>query len=292
MNLHTLQRKMWDAVSQPLTPNETMRPWTLEGESTHSLAQSIIKPNDRLTSVERLEIYNRQYWFRILSSFQEDFSGLREIVGHTHFAALAQAYLTAYPSRSFTLRNLGSQLETWLHSNPTWILSHERLALDMVRLEWAEIAAFDAREEATLLPADMQQLEPTTTLRLQPHLQLLDLQYPVDDLLIAIRKADDANDPKRIDIKRACYKKSQPIHLVVYRSGFSIYFKRVERGAFLILKALQSGNSLPRSLAIAFSENKDKSIGGPQQIQTWFKEWSQLGWLCPSNVLQLKVREP
>ena len=29
-------------------------------------ASEFIKPNDRLSSFERLEIYNRQYWFRLL----------------------------------------------------------------------------------------------------------------------------------------------------------------------------------------------------------------------------------
>ncbi len=31
--------------------------------------RDFIKPNDRLTSFERLEIYNRHYWFRVLSAF-------------------------------------------------------------------------------------------------------------------------------------------------------------------------------------------------------------------------------
>ena len=36
----------------------------------------LVKPNDRLTSTERLNIYHRQYWYRILDSFNEDFPGL------------------------------------------------------------------------------------------------------------------------------------------------------------------------------------------------------------------------
>ena len=46
-----------------------------------AVASELIKPNDRLTSFERLEIYNRQYWFRILSGFAEDFPGLRAVSG-------------------------------------------------------------------------------------------------------------------------------------------------------------------------------------------------------------------
>jgi hypothetical protein len=42
-------------------------------------------PNDRLTSFDRLEIYNRRYWYRVLASMAEDFPGLRAILGQWRF---------------------------------------------------------------------------------------------------------------------------------------------------------------------------------------------------------------
>jgi len=39
-----------------------MRQRAQDGHSVAEEAESFIKPNDRLTSFERLEIYNRQYW--------------------------------------------------------------------------------------------------------------------------------------------------------------------------------------------------------------------------------------
>ena len=51
------------AVMTPLTRSERMRPVALDGRSMRAVASQIIKPNDRLTSFERLEIYNRQYCF-------------------------------------------------------------------------------------------------------------------------------------------------------------------------------------------------------------------------------------
>src|SRR5215472_7974181 len=105
MNLATIQRRMARAVMTPLTPDERMRAKAPDGRSLRKVAAEIIKPNDRLTSFERLEIYNRQYWFRILSAFAEDFPGLRAILGERRFDAAAKAYLTDCPSTSFTLRN-------------------------------------------------------------------------------------------------------------------------------------------------------------------------------------------
>ena len=156
MNLEQLQREVFDVIRQPLTASERMRKHTLDGRSTKEMVEKIIKPNDRLSSVERLEIYNRVYWFRILSSLADDFPGLRAVVGQHNFDKLITGYLTELPSESFTLRNLGSRLEEWLRRNPKFAPKTEHLALDMVRLEWADIDVFDSAELPKLTERDLQ----------------------------------------------------------------------------------------------------------------------------------------
>src|SRR6201984_440309 len=131
-NLKELQRRVAAVVMQPLTRQESMRRRTLDGRSIKTESEALIKPNRNLTSFERLEIYNRQYWFRVLSSFAEDFPGLRAILGASRFERLMRAYLDDCPSQSFTLRNLGSQLETWLLRNSNWVEPRASLALDIV----------------------------------------------------------------------------------------------------------------------------------------------------------------
>jgi len=106
MNLDQIQRGVFDAVRQPLTADENMRQRTRDGRSTREIAEAIIKPNDRLTSFERLEIYNRQYWLRILSALAEDFEGLRLIIGDKAFEKLSVADLVDCHSQSFALRNM------------------------------------------------------------------------------------------------------------------------------------------------------------------------------------------
>src|ERR1700742_1201477 len=146
MNLDQIQRAFFDVVRQPLTDDERMRDMTLDGRSTHKIAEEIVKPNDRLTSSERIEIYNRVYWFRLLSSLADDFPGLRAVIGQEKFDQVLLGYLTEMPSISFTLRDLGSRLEPWFRAHPEYIAGHERMALDMVSLEWADIEAYDTAE--------------------------------------------------------------------------------------------------------------------------------------------------
>ncbi len=73
MSLEAIQREMAAAVMMPLTADEDMRRTAPDGRAMSDVAGSFIAPNSRLTAFERLEIYNRQYWFRVLGALAEDF---------------------------------------------------------------------------------------------------------------------------------------------------------------------------------------------------------------------------
>src|SRR5215813_7516417 len=131
MDLAELQKRMGAAIFAPLARhNEISTEWQSE-------ADQLIKPNDRLAALERLEIYSRSYWFRLIDCFYDDFPGLAAALGVRTFDKLARAYLAERPSQSFTLRNLGEGLEAWLRAHSEYAGRHFDLALDMVRLEWA-----------------------------------------------------------------------------------------------------------------------------------------------------------
>jgi hypothetical protein len=186
MRLAELQREMASAIMQPLTTDEDMRSEAPDGRAMTAVAESFIAPNSSLTAFERLEIYNRQYWYRVLGALAEDFPALRTVVGSTAFEALSVAYLMAHPSRSFSLRNLGSKLAEWLAANPQWAGRRHRLAVDVVRIEWAFVESFDSAERTPLTLDQIATLDGGSRLALQPHLQLMDLNYPADDLVLAL----------------------------------------------------------------------------------------------------------
>ena len=289
MNLLDIQHRMLEAVMQPLTSGEQMQPRARDGRSMHEVAAEFIKPNDRLSSFERLEIYNRQYWFRVLASLEEDFRGLRAIIGPRRFEVLSKAYLVDCPSESFTLRNLGSRLDRWLRSHPEYIQPRAALALDMVLLEWAEIEAFDGAAEPVLVPGDVLASDPDPQFRLQPYLQLLSLRYPVDDLLVAIRKYDSDVEMasnaiserwKRTRVQKVVRQKPQAVYLVVHRVDYSVYFKRVAPEAFKFLHALREGKSLSAAVVLAFQGKDIQESRLLGIVRDWFENWSSLGWFC------------
>lgn len=290
MKLMRLQRTMARAVMQPLTATERMQRRAPGGGSMRRYAARFIKPNNRLTSFERLEIYNRQYWFRVLSSCYEDFPGLRAVLGERPFDAMAKAYLVANPSRSFTLRNLGSGLPSWLKKNPKWAGENLDLALDIVRLEWADVEAFDGKAEAALRQEDLANAaDAKLKLKLQPYISLLSFRYPVDDLLLEVRKDDEDTDfasnafterQKRKRVRAVAKLKPAQIFLAVHRIDYSVYFRRLEPEEFAILTALRDGKSLGAAVELGFRNSTVALEQRPAKVQEWFATWAALGWFC------------
>ena len=282
-----LQRHVAAAIMHPLTRNETMPRKRRDGTSNASEASKYIKPNDRLSSFERLEIYNRQYWFRLYSSFEEDFPGLKAVLGTTKFERLMRDYLTDFPSQSFSLRNLGSHLESWLLAHPQYIEPRGQLALDMARLEWAHIEAFDAAENPLLDADDLAGINEHSQLHLQPYLQVLELHYPVEDLLIELRSESGSSDSssnnasparKTRQVRRVSALTPEHIFLAVHRHENSVYYKRLDREDYLLLKALLAGYRIGDAIDLAFAESHIPEDERGRWLQQVFASWSALGW--------------
>ncbi len=289
--LKELQRAMWSLVSQPLTTANRMKPRTRDGRSTAAVAAEIAKPNDRLTSFERLEIYNRMYWFRVLDSLYEDCPGLRAVLGDAKFIRMAEAYLQKYPSRSFTLRNLPSRLEQFIREEPKWTRPHAALCRDLARFEWAQVEVYDGGAQPLFRAEDLTGANPAKLrLALQPYLQLLLLDYPVDDFLIAIKKreallrGDASNAPTGVRVAKA---RKVPLPrrakcaVAVHRMDGRIYFKRLEPAACKVLLAIRAGQPLAHALAAGLAGRGAHSAEKlAAQVQEWFRTWMQLGWFC------------
>ncbi|MES1260308.1 MAG: DNA-binding domain-containing protein [Acidobacteriota bacterium] len=291
MRLAEFQRRMAADVMRPLTAREHMAARAEDGELMKDRAAGYVKPNDQLTSVERLEIYSRSYWYRLLDSLYEDFPGLRAIVGDRKFTRLSEAYLSECPSTSYTMRDLGKKLEAWLTRNRAWAGRDIDLALDMVRLEWAHIEAFDEAELRVIGPEDLAEFNADLILGLQPYVRLLELQYPVDDLRIRINAQPDTHTaasntvvekrvrPFRPKVGRL---RKETVFVAVHRVDGDVYYRRLERGEFALLKSMARGGPLGRVLT------RDLRAAGARiavsEIQSglegWVAAWAQLGWLC------------
>jgi hypothetical protein len=288
MDLAALQREMAAAVMQPLTPDENMRRTAPDGRPMADVAASFIAPNSRLTAFERLEIYNRQYWYRVLGALAEDFPALRAVVGNSKFEALSIAYLAEHPSRSFTLRNLGSKLPVWLAAHPEHTGRRHKLAVDMAKLEWAFVEAFDAAELAPLTQRQIAALQAESQLTLQPYLQLVALHYPADDLVIELHRrekrqtseagvAHEEDSGTQTAVPRL---RPRPIWLAVHRVDLSVYYRRIGREEFQTLEAIRSGSPLGEAIEAGFVGSRIPEHKRGARVQEWFSDWAEFCWIC------------
>jgi len=288
MNLETLQREMAAAILLPLTPDEAMREKAPDGRRMADVAERFIAPNSRLSAFERLEIYNRQYWFRVLGALAEDFPALEAVVGGRAFEEMSVAYLAAHPSRSFTQRNLGWRLPEWLEENPRWAGRRQRLAVDVARIEWAFVEAFDG---AALMPLRLEEvatLDSGSGLALQPHLRLVELEYPADDLVLSLHEGQKseaseagqkheqgASAPAKLPRLRR-----RPTWVAAHRVELSVYYRRLEREEFLTLAAIRRGLPLGKALEAGFEGSQMQEARRAKRVGAWFAHWAELGWIC------------
>jgi hypothetical protein len=306
ITLAMLQRRMAAAVMQPLATSGRMSRTAASGIAMRKEAAEFIKPNARLTSVERLEIYSRSYWFRLLDAFADDFPGLRAVVGQVAFNRLSRAYLADCPSRSFTLRNLGARLEEWLRTNQRYGGRAPGLALDMARLEWAHIEAFDGAAERAVGPEDLVHLNSGFRARLQPYITLLDVDHPVDEIRIQVNREIEerentamvcASQDGRVRVRRVSTLRLRPafpsrIFLAVHRLNDTVYYRRLSPEEYLVLNAIRSGRRLGGAIEEGFRQSCAALDDRPAMVGSWFAAWAELGWLCaPSMVKKERVSE-
>jgi hypothetical protein len=276
---------MLDTIRRPLLSGERMQ------ESGGGTAEKIIKPNDRLTSFERLEIYNQQYWWRLNSIFGEDYPGVRAVIGTRAFDRLTTAYLEACPSRSWSLRNLGARLPQFLAEHPDATAPHSALAYDVAQVEWAATAAFDDPESERIDPQQFATADATTLrLALQPYLHLLELRYPVDRLLTRLRKRKDdaAAASNAVGVRRktravriTSRALPETLHLAVHRVDYGVYYKRLDPLAYHLLRALRAGATLESACEIALAGSPLSPEEATVKVREWFTTFTALGWLCP-----------
>lgn len=292
MSLAELQREMAAAVMMPLTADEEMRAQAPDGRAMSEVAASFIAPNSRLTAFERLEIYNRQYWFRILGSLADDFPALTAVIGAKAFEKLSIAYLSENPSRSFSLRNLGSKLVEWLVAHPGYAGRRHHLALDVARIEWAFIEAFDSAERTPLTLEQIATLDADSRLALQPHVQLIALNFPADDLVVALhdrekRQTTEAGvkhdhgpeAPARLPRLRA-----KSTWVAAHRVDLLVYYRRLEREEFVTLTAIRDGLPLADAIDAGLANSRIGKAKRPQLVREWFTTWAELGWICAPDL--------
>jgi hypothetical protein len=71
------QRALFAAVTRPLAAGDRAQTKWFDGTPSAKAVAKLIKPSKTLQPLERVEIYNRMYWFRLLEAMS-DFGNWRK----------------------------------------------------------------------------------------------------------------------------------------------------------------------------------------------------------------------
>jgi hypothetical protein len=115
------------------------------------------------------------------------------------------------------------------------------------------------------------------------------LSYPVDSLVLAVKKhapeteivSSAANRRESQTRLKLPTMRQERVWLAVHRFEDSVYYRRIDREALLLLSALRSGASIAEAVTQAFEKTKLNAEEQANVLRESFAHASELGWFCP-----------
>ncbi len=236
---------------------------------TEESLEGLVLPSKQLDSVERLSIYGSMYFSRLIEVLAEEFPTVQHLLGKEVFGKVVRDFVTRHPSTHYSLTRLGSKFPAYLADEADDIPDREFVA-DVATVERAMEDVFDARrvepmqfEDLTAIP-----IERWGDVRLQtiPALRLLQLDYPVNTFITAVR------EDRHMDIPAAA-----PAFVAVYRHNYRVWRIDLDAQRFTLLAALHQGESLGSALDLCASLPEADPAGLMDAVSGWFREWTSEG---------------
>jgi hypothetical protein len=280
-DLGTIQRWMQAALMHPVGVAEGIA--TAEARRHLDVAadevETVLTRSRSLPALDRLAIYGHAYRARLLECLGDEFPALKHALGEELFDAFASEYLERYPSRSYTLFQLGAHFPLFLaETRPDLEDGTEAdwpdFLIDLATLERTFSEVFDGPgvEGNDLLEGDqLRGIPPERLLEARlvvvPCLRLLALRYPVHHYLTAVRRSENPNPPQPVDT-----------WLAITRRNYTVHHYELSRPACALLHALLAGASLAKAIRRAIEEAGADLDPLPNNLWRWFHDWAAEGF--------------
>lgn len=240
--------------------------------------EQVLTRSQSMSAVDRLEVYGNAYYARLIECLREEFPVLRHALGEDAFDAFAVGYLQKYPSRTYTLIQLGLNFPRYLaectptddEMPPHWV----DFVVDLAQFELAVNEVFDGPGSERQPLLDVQQLlalpqSQILEVRLEcvDCLRLLHLRSPVHRFYDAVRCEKDAIPPG-----------PEETHLALIRRNYVVHHHELSKTGYELLTRLACGESLSASLESVMMSRQLSSVALAPNLRSWFLEWSAAGF--------------
>lgn len=252
------------------------------GDSPQEI-ESIVPSSSRLNAVSKLEVYGNAYFARLIECLGEEYPAVKAALEEDSFNAFAFSYLQQYPSRSYTLGELGRQFPAFLAEtkpDAAGELGWADFLIDLARLEWhySEIFNGPGTEDLTPLePNDLQQLTPEefSAVRLipAPCLRLDSFRFPVHEYATDVRKKQQSPS----------FPAPQPTWLVMTRRNYVVRRIAVPEAEYSVLYEFWTSPDEPVD-AILDRASESWAEQMQSSLQIWFERWTAAGYFTAVQV--------
>jgi len=240
--------------------------------------ESVIRRSRSLSSADRLEIYVNAYYARLMECLDEEFAVTRYAMGEELFGAIAFGYVQSYPSRSYTLGQLGASFpgylaESRLHASAVPGGAPESwpdFVIELATLERTLYEVYDGpgtEQGGALEVEELGRIAPEAwgelRLTLSPCFRLHQFDHPVHEYWSA-RKDDCEPEP--------CQRRSTK--LAIHRRDFVVEHRELADAQFALLGEIARGASLSEAISAAFASDAEVE----SQLGGWFAQWAGDGY--------------
>ena len=224
----------------------------------------VFSSSPQLSAADRLAIYNRNYFYRLLAALAAVFSQTKRVLGDADFERLGLAYLARYPSEHPAVERVGRSFCEFLRS-----VEAQPTVVDLAALEWARLCALLAPNPRSLLTA--RRIEPSrfprARLRFVPSLHWLELDPRALTAFAAERPslAEPFTDGTPSSLCR----------VAVWRSQHAVLQQVLDALEWAALTRAADGATLSRVCAVFDSGSEIEDVGRAFQVlSSWFaRRW-------------------
>lgn len=277
-------RQQWFAsiITEPLIEGSSINPVTPEGRTIAEEANQWIAPSPTLEPWQRMEIYNQQYWWRLLKILQNIYPTLTRLFGYEDFnKTIAVPYLVKYPSKHWSIDHIGNCLTNWIEED--YKDEDQGLIYDVALVDHTIDRTFVIPNRKAI---DMTQLPQGTNISdllsrkiyLQPWVTLFELKYDLFRFREHMLKEEVEhwmeNDFPSLMQEREKY------YFVVWRDAEkNVVWDELSEAEYLVLNRFQEGNTIERACEWLEKQGKGLCDQAAAHIHFWFQEWTLKHWL-------------
>jgi hypothetical protein len=219
----------------------------------------VFKGSERLSAGERLAIYNRSYFYRLLDALACVFTHTKRLLGETDFERLGLAYIAQTPSIHPAVERFGRAFPEYLR-----LVAAPPLIVDLAALEWARLCALVARNAAHIASAREVETSrfPQARLRFVPSLQWLELDPgALHAFADGVRSSADLANAR--------------CGVAIWRADHAVRHEVLDSTEWQALLCATSGASLNRVCAVFDTGSADDDVQRAFQVLArWFaRRW-------------------